>query len=66
VQAVTPEELEVAIANREKAILVDFFGGRRAALRQRRAAGARWPRSRVRARPPGQRHACAPPARAGR
>lgn len=26
VQKVTPEELEVAIANREKAILVDFFG----------------------------------------
>ncbi|GBF91910.1 thioredoxin, chloroplastic [Raphidocelis subcapitata] len=25
VQKVTPEELEVAIANREKAILVDFF-----------------------------------------
>jgi hypothetical protein len=26
VQKVTPEELEVAIANRDKAILVDFFG----------------------------------------
>jgi hypothetical protein len=26
VQKVTPEELEVFIANREKAILVDFFG----------------------------------------
>lgn len=29
VQKVTPEELEVAIANRDKAILVDFFGERR-------------------------------------
>lgn len=33
VQKVTPEELEVAIANRERAILVDFFGARRGAKR---------------------------------
>jgi thiol-disulfide isomerase/thioredoxin len=29
VQKVTPEQLEVAIANRDKAILVDFFGAER-------------------------------------
>lgn len=33
VQKVTPEELEVAIANRDKAILVDFFGAQRHAAR---------------------------------
>jgi thiol-disulfide isomerase/thioredoxin len=62
VQKVTPEELEVAIANREKAILVDFFGAlctARRASRPPRAWGARRPchvaRASLRA------DACAPP-----